>query len=64
MYKRIMFSNKLKGLMTALLYACERGHMEVVTFLVSQGASLSIQTNVSTRIVCIQTSYMPYVRYK
>ena len=36
---------------TALHQACIGGKLEVVTYLVSQGASLTAQNNVSTRII-------------
>ena len=48
--------------MTALMWAADNGHLEVVTSLVYAGASIDIQDNVSTRIrLCIQTKYNPYV---
>ena len=36
---------------TALHNACIGGHLNVVTYLLSQGASLTAQDNVSTRII-------------
>jgi ankyrin repeat protein len=45
----MMFSYKDGS--TALHLASLNGHLEVVTYLLSQGASLTAQNNVSTRII-------------
>ena len=38
---------------TALYVAAQKGHVEVVTFLVNGGADVNIQDKVSTRIGCV-----------
>ena len=46
-----MFSYQIGD--TALIFASDKGHLEVASLLVSRGADMNIQQKVSIRIGCV-----------